>query len=105
NAKVGDVTGFAAKFPAQVLIETAMTGGGHRTGRIVLPQTKNGIPYGDRTCVTAVKETRFTVIQWNFEAWIELYRTLRTHGNADWTFNGRGLPCKEPTLSLAVHEF
>src|SRR5260370_32530999 len=34
--------------------------------------------YGSRTRVAAVKETRFTVIQWNFAAWIALYRTLRT---------------------------
>src|ERR1041384_4744799 len=48
-----------------------------------------GVPYGSRTRVAAVKETRFTVILCNFAAWIALRRTLRTHGNAYWTFNGR----------------
>ena len=48
-----------------------------------------GVPYEIRTRVTAVKERRPIVIQRNFAAWIALYRTLRTHGNAYWTFNGR----------------
>ena len=47
-----------------------------------------GVPYGSRTRVAAVKEERFIVIQRNFAAWIALYRTLRTHVNAYWTFNG-----------------
>ena len=38
--------------------------------------------------VAAVKEKRITVIQRNSAAWIALYRTLRTHGNAYWSFNG-----------------
>src|SRR5713226_9064653 len=50
-----------------------------------------GVPYGNRTRVTAVKERRPIVIQRNFAAWIALYRTLRTHGNAYWTFNGRAI--------------
>jgi hypothetical protein len=33
------------------------------------------------------------VIQRNLAAWIALYRTSRTHGNAYWTFNGRATPC------------
>ena len=41
--------------------------------------------------VTAVKEKRPFVIQRNLAAWIALYRTSRTHGNAYWTFNGRAL--------------
>jgi hypothetical protein len=50
---------------------------------------KFGVPYGSRTAVAAAKEKRITVIQGNFAAWIVLYRTLRTHGNAYWTLNGR----------------
>jgi hypothetical protein len=38
-----------------------------------------------------VKEKRPIVIQRNFAAWIALYRTSRTHGNAYWTFNGRAV--------------
>jgi len=38
-----------------------------------------------------VKEKRFTAIQTNFAAWIALYRTQKTHGNAYWTFIGRAL--------------
>jgi hypothetical protein len=48
-----------------------------------------GVPYGSRTRVAAVKERRPIVIPRNFAAWIALCRTLRTHGNAYWTFNGR----------------
>ncbi len=33
-----------------------------------------GVPYGNRTRVTAVKEKGPMVIQWNFAAWIALYR-------------------------------
>ncbi len=51
----------------------------------------NGVPYGNRTRVAAVKEKRITVIQGNLAAWIALYRTSRTQGNAYWTFNGRAL--------------
>jgi hypothetical protein len=48
-----------------------------------------GVPYGSRTRIAAVKGNRlFIVIQRNFAAWIALYRTWRTHGNAYWTFNG-----------------
>jgi hypothetical protein len=50
-----------------------------------------GVPYGSRTRVAAVKEKRPFVIQRNLAAWIALYRTSRTHGNAYWTFNGRAL--------------
>jgi hypothetical protein len=38
--------------------------------------------------VAAVKEKRPVVIQRNLAAWIALYRTLRTHGNAYWTLSG-----------------
>jgi hypothetical protein len=48
-----------------------------------------GVPYEIRTRVAAVEEKQFTVIQRNSAAWIALYRTLRTHGNAYWTRNGR----------------
>jgi hypothetical protein len=34
-----------------------------------------GVPYGNRTRVTAVKEKGPIVIQRNFAAWIALYRT------------------------------
>ena len=51
-----------------------------------------GVPYGSRTRVAAVKEKRPIVIQWNFAAWIALYRTSRTHGNAYWTFNEPAFP-------------
>ncbi len=47
-----------------------------------------GVPYGSRTRVAAVKEKRPIVIQGNLAAWIALYRTSRTQGNAYWTFNG-----------------
>jgi hypothetical protein len=50
-----------------------------------------GVPYGSRTRVAAVKEKRPMVIQWNYAAWIALYRSSRTQGNAYWTFNGRVL--------------
>ena len=50
-----------------------------------------GVPYGSRTRVAAVKEKQPNVIQRNLAAWIALYRTSRTHGNAYWTFNGRAL--------------
>ncbi len=43
---------------------------------------KIGVPYGSRTRVAAVKEKRPIVIQWNLAAWIALYRSCRTHGNA-----------------------
>jgi hypothetical protein len=48
-----------------------------------------GVPYGNRTRVAAVKEKRPVVIQKNFAAWVALYRTPRTHGNAYWTLSGR----------------
>jgi hypothetical protein len=35
---------------------------------------KFGVPYGSRTRVAAVKEKGLIVIQWNFAAWIALYR-------------------------------
>ena len=54
-----------------------------------------GVPYGSRTRVAAVKEKRPMVIQRNLAAWIALYRTLKTHGNAYWTFNGRVLALVE----------
>jgi hypothetical protein len=38
--------------------------------------------------VAAVKGKRPIVIQGNLAAWIALYRTSRSHGNAYWTFNG-----------------
>ena len=47
-----------------------------------------GVPYGSRTRVAAVKEKRPMVIQRNLAAWIALYRTSRTHGNAYWTLSG-----------------
>ena len=50
-----------------------------------------GVPYGSRTRVAAVKEKRPIVIQCNLAAWIALYRTSRTHGNAYWTLNGLSL--------------
>src|SRR5258705_9942947 len=50
---------------------------------------ENGVPYGSRTRVAAVKEKGPIVIQCNFAAWIALYRTSRTHGNAYWTLKGR----------------
>ena len=50
-----------------------------------------GVPYGSRTRVAAVKEKRPIVIQRNLAAWIALYRTSRTQGNAYWTFNGRAV--------------
>src|SRR5437867_1858931 len=50
-----------------------------------------GVPYGSRTRVAAVKEKRPIVIQWNFAAWIALYRTLRTQENAYWTLSGLAL--------------
>ena len=37
-----------------------------------------GVPYGSRTRVAAVKEKRFTVIQWNFAAWIAGIRRMTT---------------------------
>ena len=37
-----------------------------------------GVPYEIRTPVTAVKEKRFSVIQWNLAAWIALDRIWRT---------------------------
>jgi len=46
------------------------------------------VPYGSRTRVAAVKEKRPIVIQWNLAAWIALYRTQQTHGDASWTLNG-----------------
>jgi hypothetical protein len=48
-----------------------------------------GVSYGSRTRVAAVKEKQPIVIQRNLAAWIALYRTSRTHGNAYWTLNGR----------------
>ena len=33
-----------------------------------------GVPYGSRSLVAAVKEKLVTVIDWNFAAWIALYR-------------------------------
>jgi hypothetical protein len=56
---------------------------------------KFGVPYGSRTRVAAVKEKGPIVIQWNLAAWIALYRTSRTHGNAYWTFNGPPLALGE----------
>jgi hypothetical protein len=52
-----------------------------------------GFPYGNRTRVAAVKEKGPIVIQRNLAAWIALYRTSRTQGNANWTFNGPALGC------------
>src|SRR5688572_29307632 len=49
---------------------------------------ENGVPYGSRTRVAAVKEKRPNVIQRNLAAWIALYRIRRTHGNAYWTLSG-----------------
>ena len=57
--------------------------------------SESGVPYGNRTRVAAVKEMRPIVIQRNLAAWIALYRTSRTDGNAYWTFNG-------PAFSVAV---
>jgi hypothetical protein len=54
----------------------------------------NWCPVRDSTRVAAVKGKRFTVIQRNSAAWIATYRTLRTHGNTCWTFNGRAIFCK-----------
>jgi len=47
-----------------------------------------GVPCGSQTLVAAVKEKGPVVIQGNLAAWIALYRTLRTQGNAYWTFIG-----------------
>jgi hypothetical protein len=52
-----------------------------------------GVPYGSRTRVAAVKVKRPIGISRDVAAWIALYRTCRTHGNAYWTFNGRSLGC------------
>ncbi len=46
--------------------------------------------YGSRTRVAAVEEKRPIVVQRTFAAWIALYRTSRTHGNAYWTRVFRG---------------
>jgi len=67
----------------------AFLGGGWVLGRILRMLRNVGVPYGSRTLVAAVKENGFIVIQGNFAAWIVLYRTSMTHGNAYWTLNGR----------------
>jgi hypothetical protein len=54
----------------------------------------------NRTRVAAVKEKRITVIQGNFAAWIALYRTRRTQGNAYWTLNGLANMFRARAISL-----
>ena len=49
--------------------------------------------------VSPPKEKGPVVIQWNLAAWIALYRTSWTHGNAYWTFNGRAYATLEGHLT------
>jgi len=56
-------------------------------GREILASRTGVEPRG--AGVPAVKEKGPIVIQENLAAWIARYRTLRTQGNAYWTFNGR----------------
>ncbi len=58
------------------------------------------LPYWTGTDVTAVKEKRPIVLQRNSAAWIALYRTSNTHGNAYWTLVDANVPRRTDSSAL-----